>query len=334
MPKIAIIGATGYTGQELARLIQGHPEFEICFVSSESYAGKSYREFDLSFPKIELKKSAEFDPEAVDLLFSCAPELQSSVWIKKALSAKKRVIDLSGNYRLKNLSDYKKWYAADHPDTDGLEQAVYGLPELYREAIPAAQLIANPGCYPTSIILGLAPLRALGLSIESLIADSKSGVSGAGASPKRETLYVSVADELRPYKPGSSHRHWPEVRQELGRQELEPAAFTFVPQVLPCERGILSNLYVALKGEWNLADVRKAYSDFAEKEYFFELLEDGALAKLSDARHSNRCVVSLSRSDDLLLVTSVIDNLRKGAAGQALQNANLLYGFEETTGLL
>jgi N-acetyl-gamma-glutamyl-phosphate reductase len=261
--------------------------------------------------------------------------------VAAARAAGARVVDLSADFRLHDPAVYQRWYGIAHTEPALLAQAVYGLPELHRAAIAPADLVANPGCYPTSVILGLAPLARAGWLHGQVIADSKSGVSGAGRKPKLNNSFVEANENLSPYSIGYSHRHIAEMEQELSaaRRTMDDAGqdmrIVFSPHLLPVSRGILSTIYVSLPNGVDQAAVRAAYAEAYAHEPFVHLLPTGQVATLHHTVHSNRCAIGLTFVPDsaTLIVTSTIDNLLKGASGQAVQNMNVMFGLAETMGL-
>jgi N-acetyl-gamma-glutamyl-phosphate reductase len=326
--RVAILGATGYSGRELVERLRRHSRIELVRAACRQDVGKTLDQVLPGAPAQALCSLEEVDFSQLDTVFLCLPHAASAEWGEKALRAGCRVIDLSADYRLKSAELYKQVYNLDHPHPERLQQAVYGLTELRRPQIRDARLIANPGCYPTSVLLGLAPLQKSGLLKGLVVADSKSGVSGAGRSASLPNLYGEVAENLRPYAVGNQHRHRSEMLQEMGGA----ADLLFVPQVAPCFRGMISNLYVDLPD----TDVRSLYADFYRDEPFVKVLPAGDIAQMAHARQTNLCVLSLHTMPEQgkLIVISAIDNLVKGAAGQALQNLNVAKGWPETEGLL
>jgi len=353
MIKAGIAGVTGYTGIELYRLLRAHPAAQVSWLTSESSAGQRLSDV---FPcpwEDPLVKLEDAPLDAVDVVFLCLPHAASISAVAQVRAAGTRAIDLSADFRLHSAAAYRQWYGLAHNQPLLLAEAVYGLPELHRARIAAAGLIANPGCYPTSIILALAPMARAGWLRGQVIADSKSGVSGAGRQAKLSNSFVEVNENFAPYNIGYSHRHIAEMEQELWQvTNAQPAAsstpadaisspaqpFTllFSPHLLPVSRGILSTLYVSLPPEVTPAAVRAAFAAAYATEPFIHLLPEGQLASLHHVVHSNRCAISLTfvPGNNTLIITSVIDNLLKGASGQAVQNMNCMYGLDETLGLL
>ncbi|PIE73243.1 MAG: N-acetyl-gamma-glutamyl-phosphate reductase [Deltaproteobacteria bacterium] len=339
MLKVGIVGASGYTGAELARILSNHEMVDLCVATSRQYAGKPLAEV---FPSLRGKTDVVCENLSVDELvdradffFTAVPHKTAMDIVPDLLAAGKRVVDLSADFRIRDKAVYEKWYQP-HSAGDLLEKAVYGLPELYRESIKTAYLLANPGCYPTSIILGLAPLlEADCLQVKTIIADSKSGTTGAGRAAQTGTLFCEVHDGFRPYKVGRVHRHIPEIEQELSVLAHEEVHLSFTPHLLPIARGILSTIYADLKRECTEGEVAELYRDFYGNETFVRLLEEGRLPATQYVRGSNYCDigVKIDPFSGRIIVMSAIDNIMKGAAGQAVQNMNLMCGFAEEAGL-
>jgi N-acetyl-gamma-glutamyl-phosphate reductase len=335
MIKVGIYGATGYTGLELVRLLQRHPAAEITFVTSQSQSGKTLREVFPAAPALPLVAGEDTPLERADVVFLCLPHAAAAETAVVALAAGKRVIDLSADFRLRDAGTYRRWYGHDHPAPELLVEAIYGLTEVCRHELPGARLVANPGCYPTSVLLALRPLLLSGLTIEGpIIADSKSGVSGAGRGPTQTTHFVEVAGNFSPYKIGRVHRHLPEMEQVIGWWLEAAPPLVFSPHLLPVSRGILSTIYVTLHEAVDEAVLRELYRRHYEDEPFIELLPAGELASLAHVVHTNRCAIGLTLAGRTLILTSAIDNLVKGAAGQAMQNMNVMFACPEVAGLL
>ncbi len=345
MINIGIYGATGYTGLELLKLLGRHPEAHIVWLTSENSAGQRFGDVFAVPPPLgrhTLIASAAADPTAVDLVFCCLPHGVSLEPVAKARQAGARVIDLSADFRLKDPAVYARWYGHPHTQTELLAQAVYGLPELHRAEIAGAHLVANPGCYPTSVILGLAPLARAGWLTGTVIADSKSGVSGAGRSLSLKTHFVEANENLSPYNIGRVHRHLPEMEQELRRvgastrQPIGEWQIIFSPHLTPISRGMLSTIYVTLPDGVTEAAVRAQYEAMYADEPLVYLLQPGQAATMGHTTNTNFCAIGLTCVPDTrtLIVTSSIDNLGKGASGAAVQNMNVMFGIEETVGLM
>ncbi len=336
--KVGIFGATGYAGFELVERLTHHPEIEVIFVTSESFGGQTLDEVYPQAPAWPLVKSEDAPLKEVALVFLCLPHAASASTAVRALAAGCQVIDLSADFRLTDVATYEKLYKVTHPAPELLDTAVYGLTEHARPALrqnPA--LVACPGCYPTSVLLPLQPLVSHG-AIDPhgrIIADCKSGVSGAGRSPKQLTHFVEVSDNLTPYSVGQSHRHWIEMTQVLKGWNTAVAPLIFSPHLMAVPRGILSTIYVPLAAGWDERRVRELFSAAYTAEPFITLLPEGKLATIAHVVRSNRCVIGLQQVDEqTLIITSAIDNLTKGSSGQAVQNLNVMMGWDETLGLL
>ena len=338
MLKVAIVGASGYTGVELIRLLSSHPEIEITAVTSEQSAGKSIAEVFPSlsgvFEKTLEHISIEVIAQKADLVFTALPHQKAMDYVPRFLELGKKVIDLSADFRIRDAATYGAWYE-EHNAPELLKEAVYGLPELHRDEIRNARLVANPGCYPTSVVLALVPLLKNGLiEPSSIIADSKSGVSGAGRSVSQDTHFPEVNEGFKAYKV-AEHRHTPEIEQELSLLANIPVTISFTPHLLPVNRGILSTVYASVKNDMDEDSIIGAYNEFYEKERFVRVYKKGSFPNISNVRGSNFCDIGirLDKRTNRVVVISAIDNLTKGAAGQAVQNMNIMYGFPEDTGL-
>lgn len=332
---VGIIGASGTSGTELARLLLAHPRFQVRFATSRRYAGQTLQAVEPSAPRLPLVALDEVDPSTVQLVFTCLPHSASAPVVERLLATGPAVVDLSGDFRLADPKVHASVYGSPR-DPDVAGTAVYGLPELHRDTAYDTRLVANPGCYPTCSALGLLPLVRRGWAKGTVVIDAKSGVSGAGRSPKPSTLYVAVADDVRPYKLGHSHRHAVEIDQTLARVSPEgtnPPKVIFNPHVVPLERGMLATL-VARVPDVSFADVKAAFHNDYDGEPFVDV-RDGPVSLRAAARTPGAVVsVHPVQGDDHVVVTCAIDNLGKGAAAQAVQNANRLLGLPETTGLL
>ncbi len=336
MIKTGVIGATGYTGLELLRILSAHPGVEVCLATSDAEAGRSLAEV---FPSLrshtDLVLSAHDDPAAsgCDLVFFATPNGKAMRRVPKLLDAGTRIIDLSADFRLSDADSWARWYGETHACPELLDTAVYGLPELNREAIKAARLIANPGCYPTAITLGLLPALQSGIiDGDDLIADAKSGVSGAGRKTSMVTQFSEAGESFTAYGvPG--HRHHPEIVQTLERFAGGRIDLVFVPHLVPMSRGIHATLY-ATKLDTD-ASVQTLYENYYREEHFVDVLPPGSHPGTISVRGSNHCRIAVHEPGNgrRLVILSVIDNLVKGAAGQAVQNMNIMYGLDEVEGL-
>lgn len=338
MIRVGLVGASGYTGAELARILCNHPQAELTVATSRQYAGKPLAEV---FPHLRGKMDlvcenvvADQLMERADLFFLAVPHKTAMELVPSFLEAGKKVVDLSADFRIHDASVYEAWYQP-HSASQYLGEAVYGLPELYRQKIAAARLVANPGCYPTSVILALAPLLQAGVVDPStLVIDSKSGVSGAGRGANVGSLYCEMGEGFKAYKVGA-HRHTPEIEQEISLLAGQEVVVSFTPHLLPMSRGILSTTYATLDNGQDAASVRALYEDFYGQEPFVRLCPEGDFPATQFVRGSNCCDIGfkVDPRTGRIVIVSVIDNLVKGAAGQAVQNMNLLCGFPEGEGL-
>ncbi len=336
MINAGIYGATGYTGHLLVRLLSNHPETRVRFGTSESSAGQLLSDVFPCPYDLKLVKADDAPLKDVDVAFLCLPHSESMDMVRRVVESGVKAIDLSADFRLHDVATYEQWYNVKHTAPDLLSQAVYGLPELHRQEIKGAQLVGNPGCYPTSVILGLYPLAANDLLMDkTVIADSKSGVSGAGRGLKLGSHFVEVNENFSPYNIGHSHRHISEMEQELNDTLHGPYQVIFSPHLLPINQGILSTLYVTLPEGTELARVIDLYQSTYSGEPFVQVLPAGRLATLRHVVGTNRCAISITQvgKSNRFIVVATIDNLVKGASGQALQNMNLLFGLDEQAGL-
>jgi N-acetyl-gamma-glutamyl-phosphate reductase len=339
MLKVAIVGASGYTGVELIRILHSHPEVAVTCVTSEQSAG---RPVSSVFPTLRGRLDIALEPlepvhiaEKVDVVFTALPHKAAMEVVPTFLKMEKNVVDLSADYRLRDADVYGRWYDK-HLNPEYLQQAVYGIPELRRAEISEASLIANPGCYPTSVILGLAPLlKAKIIDPRSIIVDAKSGVTGAGRSAKVENLYCEVNEGFKAYAVGGVHRHIPEIEQELSLLAETDLTISFTPHLVPMDRGILSTIYSMPLGKVTAAELITLYETHYDGEPFVRVLPEGTLPSTAHVRGSNFCDISVvvDERTGRIIVVSAIDNLVKGASGQAVQNMNLMCGFPETLGL-
>jgi N-acetyl-gamma-glutamyl-phosphate reductase len=335
MIRVGIFGASGYTGVELAKIFARHPQVDLKFATSDTYAGKKLSDAIPCPYDIPLVAHDAAPLDQIDVAFLALPHGASADYAKRILAAGARVIDHSADFRLHDAAVYKKWYGLEHHAPELLPDAVYGLPELYREKIKTAKLIANPGCYPTSVILGLAPIVRAGATQDTIIVDSKSGVSGAGRKPTLTVHFVEVNENLSPYNIGRVHRHLSEMEQELQAIDRK-TALIFSPHLLPISRGILSTMYVRLANGWDENRLRELYTQAYAREPFVRVLASGQTACISHSNYTNYCTISIHYVAEVgqAIICSSIDNLIKGASGQAVQNMNLMFGVPETTGLL
>jgi N-acetyl-gamma-glutamyl-phosphate reductase len=334
MVKAGIFGATGYTGHELMNILWRHPQAEILFATSQMHAGASLRDVFPAAPDFPLIAPEAADLASVDVVFLCLPHAASAATAVVALDAGARVVDLSADFRFKDVSVYEQWYKVEHPAPYLLDEAVYGLTEFARADLPWARLVANPGCYTTTALLALQPLMLAQVDVAGdIIVDAKSGVSGAGRAPKTHTSFVEVADNFSPYGIGRSHRHLPEMEQVVAWWHRQAPRLIFSPHLLPVPRGILANIYLTGKETWDEQQVRGLFAELYDKEQFVDLLPAGELATLAHVVHTNHCALSITAVGQTLIVTSALDNLVKGAAGQAVQNMNVMFGLPEEMGL-
>jgi N-acetyl-gamma-glutamyl-phosphate reductase len=335
MLKVGIFGASGYTGIELLKILRRHPKVEVVFGTSESSGGQTLSDVYPTTDELPLILT-EFAPlDKIDMAFLCLPHTAAMSTAKKLLAAGKRVVDLSADFRLKSASEYKAWYAHEHLAPELLSSAVYGLVELNRAEIGNADLVANPGCYPTCAILGIYPLaKASLLGDGPIIIDAKSGVSGAGRKPSLTTHFVEANENLSPYNIGHAHRHVPEIEQEITRAAGKPLKIVFAPHLVPINQGMLATIYVQPKESMDTNALVSLYRQTYEAEPFVKVLPPGKLASMRYVAGNNQCVISLTAVNGTSIIVSAIDNLVKGASGQAVQNMNVMYGFDETTGLV
>jgi len=336
MIKAGIVGGTGYTGVELLRLLVAHKDVELSVVTSRAEAGQAVSAL---YPNLRGHVDIHFsEPDIAslsqcDLVFFATPNGTAMKMVPQLLEAGVKVIDLAADFRLKDTAVWKQWYGLDHACPDILQEAVYGLPEINREAIKGARIIANPGCYPTAVSLGYIPLIENNLIDDAhLIADAKSGVSGAGRGASVANLLCEATESVKPYGV-DGHRHLPEIRQVLGGIAGHDVGLTFVPHLMPMIRGIEASLYGVLKAD--VDDLHQIYVARYKDEPFVDVLPVGTMPETRSVKGSNMCRLSVFRPQggDTVVVSSVIDNLVKGAAGQAVHNMNLMFGLDETTGI-
>lgn len=334
---MAVLGATGYTGVELLRILVQHPRVRLTVLTTQHFVGKRISEVypslagkcDLVMEELRVEKIAS----QIDLAFAALPHETSMEVVANLVERGKRVIDLSPDFRLRDPQTYLQWYRP-HKAAHLLPQAIYGLTEIHRKGIAKARLVANPGCYPTGAVLGLAPLFAEKLVQGTVLIDAKSGVTGAGRSNAVELSFSEVNENFKAYNVGV-HRHTPEIEQELSQIAKRPVAVIFTPHLVPISRGILSTMYVGLKKSIGDERLSELYRHYYRHDPFIRILPSGFFPQTKEVRGSNNCAIGFrydSRVGHLVVITA-IDNLAKGAAGQAVQNMNLMYGFPEVEGL-
>jgi len=338
--KVGIIGGTGYTGVELLRLLVTHPAVELTIITSRGEAGKLVAELFPSlrgFVDLVFTHPDDADYQACDVVFSATPNGIAMTQARSLVEQGVKLIDLAADFRIKDIAVWEQWYGMTHECPELVEQAVYGLPEMNREAIKQAQIVANPGCYPTATTLGFLPLMTHNLiDTQSLIADTKSGVTGAGRGASVANLYSEASDSFKAYAV-SGHRHHPEISQNLETLSKRPVSLTFVPHLTPMLRGIHATLYADLLNKDAALDyIHKQFVDAYRDEPFVDVMPLGTHPDTRSVRSSNLCRIALHKAggSNKLVVLSVIDNLTKGAAGQAVQNMNLMFDLTETEGLM
>lgn len=337
MIKVGIIGATGYAGVELIRILLNHPEAELAAIGSVSFEGKPVSEvYPSLYGLCDMKCSSSEDViEKSDIVFACVQHGLSQEFAAKCHEKGAKFIDLGADFRLEDEEDYKLWYGGNYSHKELHDEATYALPELFRDKIKGRNVLANPGCYPTSVALGLAPaLRAGFVEEGNIIIDSKSGTTGAGRGLSETTHFPICNEAFSPYKV-AAHRHTPEIEQTLTHVAGRPVKVLFVPHLLPVNRGIISTVYAPLKDGVSFEEIYSKYIKAYENEQFVRVLAPGKVANLKNVRCSNYCDISLHIDErtNTLVVVSTIDNMVKGAAGQAVQNMNILFGLPENTGL-
>ncbi len=326
-----VYGGSGYAGLDLVEILARHPQVDLAFATSNTYAGDAVPGTELRFIPVD-----EASPEQVNVVFLALPHRTSAIMAKKGIEAGVKVVDLSADLRIDTPEAYQKHYDTEHPHPE-LLPAPYGLPEINRAKIHHADVVATPGCYPTTTLLGMYPLlRCDALCNDApIIIDAKSGVTGAGRKPSLTTHFAEVYGNLIPYKAGRSHRHIGELEQEAHKLNDQIGPMIFCPHLLPVDRGLMSSIYVTLNDSINSGQVHDLYSEIYNAEELIDVLPLGEQATFKHAVKTNKCVISITPVlDQYVHITSVTDNLRKGAAGQAVQNMNLMFGIDETTGLL
>ncbi len=335
MTKIGIIGGTGYTGVELIRLLARHPQAEIVVITSRKESGRRVSEVFPSLRGVCELTYSQPDSDSYsgcNVVFSATPNGVAMTIARELMAAGIRLIDLAADFRLKDSTVWEHWYGMEHACPELLDDAVYGLPEVNRDAIRTARLVANPGCYPTAVTLGWLPLLKAGLvDASDLIADAKSGVSGAGRGANVGSLLTEAADSFKAYGV-TGHRHQPEIAQTLMQLSGKPTGLVFTPHLTPMIRGIYATLYAKLVSKQD-SDLQQLYEEAYADEPFVDVMPAGSLPETRSVRGSNICRIAVYRNEQRVIVLSVIDNLVKGAAGQAVQNFNLMFGYDEKTGL-
>lgn len=339
MVKAGIIGSTGYAGQELVRILLGHREVEIVWYGSRSYIDKKYYEvFGNMFQLVEnvcMGEDLEELSDKVDVIFTATPQGLCASLVSEKVLSKVKVIDLSADFRIKDVSVYEKWYGIEHKSPQFVDEAVYGLCEINREKVKGARLIANPGCYPTCSFLSVYPLAKEGMiDLKTLIIDAKSGTSGAGRGAKVPNLFCEVNESIKAYGV-AGHRHTPEIEEQLSFAAGEKVLINFTPHLVPMNRGILVTAYAGLKGDYDYDDVRRVYDEYYKDEYFVRVLDKDVCPETRWVEGSNFVDVNfkIDERTNRIIMMGAMDNLVKGAAGQAVQNMNLMFGLPENEGL-
>lgn len=339
MIKAGIIGSTGYAGQELVRLLLQHKEAEIVWYGSKSYVGKQYSEvFSNMFELVDekcMEDNMDELADAADVIFTATPQGFCASIVKEEVLEKAKIIDLSADFRIKDVPTYEAWYGIQHAGPQYVQEAVYGLCELNRESIKGARLVANPGCYPTCSILSIYPLAKAGLiDMGTLVIDAKSGTSGAGRSAKLGNLYCEVNENIKAYGV-TTHRHTPEIEEQLSYAAGEAVRLNFTPHLVPMNRGILITAYASLKRPVSYEEVKELYDGCYGKEYFVRVLPQNVCPETRWVEGSNFVDVGfqIDERTNRIIMMGAMDNLVKGAAGQAVQNMNLLFGLPERMGL-
>ncbi len=335
--KVGIVGATGYAGAELVRLLSAHPNAEISAISSVSFEGQKLSDVYPAYKFLNdmVCENQDAVVEKSDIIFAALPHGLSQELGAKCIENGKKFIDLGADFRLESEEEYTEWYGGTFLDKDLHRQSAYGLPEFFRDNIKGKSLIANPGCYTTCSPLAIAPAVAGGLvSTKGIICDCKSGVTGAGRKPSQANHYPELNEGFHAYKV-ASHRHTPEIEQTLSKLSGEDVVITFVPHLLPVNRGILATVYADIKEGVSFEQIEKAYEDFYKDEYFVRLLPSGMNADIHNVKYSNFCDISIhhDKRANKLVACAAIDNMVKGAAGQAIQNMNIIFGLDEKVGL-
>ena len=339
MIKAGIIGATGYAGGELVRILTGHKDVEIKWYGSRSYIDKKYAEVYQNMFQIIDDKCMDHNMEAladeVDVIFTATPQGLCASLVNEEILSKVKIVDLSADFRIKDVATYEEWYKIQHPTPQFIPEAVYGLCEINREAVKKARLVANPGCYPTCSTLSIYPLLKEGLiDPGTIIIDAKSGTSGAGRGAKVDNLYCEVNENIKAYGV-ANHRHTPEIEEQLSYAAGEPVLINFTPHLVPMNRGILITAYASLKKEVSYEEVKAAYDKYYANEKFVRVLEKDVCPQTKWVEGSNYVDVNfkIDPRTKRVIMMGAMDNLVKGAAGQAVQNMNLMFGLKESEGL-
>ena len=340
MIKVGIIGSTGYAGQELVRILLGHKEAEIKWYGSRTYADMPYASvFQNMFQLVsDICKGEDMEKlcEEVDVIFTATPQGLCSTLVNEDILSKVKIIDLSADFRIKDVDTYEKWYGIKHGSPQFIKEAVYGLCEINREDVKKARLVANPGCYPTCSFLSIYPLAKAGvIDMKSVIIDAKSGPSGAGRGAKTANLYCEVNESIKAYGV-TTHRHTPEIEEQLSYASGEEAIINFTPHLVPMNRGILVTAYASLTKDISAEEIRQIYVDAYKEETFVRVLDEGICPETRWVEGSNYVDVNVKKDERTgrVIMMGAMDNLVKGAAGQAVQNMNLMFGLKETEGLL
>ncbi len=339
MIKAGIIGATGYAGQEIARILLNHPEAEVVWYGSQSYIDKRYSDvFPNMFNFVDdvcLGDNINELAEKADVIFTATPQGLCSSLVNEEVLSKVKIIDLSADFRIKDVKRYEEWYKITHKSPEFIEEAVYGLCEINREQIKGARLLANPGCYPTCSTLSIYPLIKEGfINKDSIIIDAKSGTSGAGRGAKVANLYCEVNESIKAYGV-STHRHTPEIEDQLSYACGESVMINFTPHLVPMNRGILVTAYAGLNGNYTYDELKAAYDKYYKDEYFVRVLDENVCPETRCVAGSNFVDVNfkIDRRTNRVIMMGAMDNLFKGAAGQAVQNMNIMFGLDEKMGL-
>ncbi len=339
MIKVGIIGATGYAGAELVRLLLQRDDVEIVWYGSRSYVGEDFSSIYRNAARLADVPCKDDDMEKLadlaDVIFTATPQGFCASHVTEEILSRTKIIDLSADFRIKDVDVYEQWYKLKHPTPQFIEEAVYGLPEINREKIQSARLIANPGCYPTCSFLTIYPMVKEGLiDPDTIIIDAKSGTSGAGRSAKLSSLFCEVNESMKAYGV-ASHRHTPEIEEQLSYAAGKPVTISFTPHLVPMNRGILVTAYASLAKKVTAEEVKAVYDQYYQKEYFVRVMELGGVPETRWVEGSNFADVSfkLDPRTNRIVMMGAIDNMVKGAAGQAMQNMNLMFGLPENTGL-